>query len=43
MSAMGGNAQNMADNSLKNTKVVVNEIKHIIEVVKINLYTLLWF
>lgn len=27
MSAMGGNAQNMADNSLKNTKVVVNEIK----------------
>lgn len=27
MSAMGGNAQNMADNSLKNTKVIVNEIK----------------
>lgn len=27
MSAMGGNAQNMADNSLKNTNVVVNEIK----------------
>ncbi|UWX60385.1 hypothetical protein N0B40_18540 [Chryseobacterium oranimense] len=27
MSAMNGDAQNMADNSLKNTKVVVNEIK----------------
>lgn len=27
MTAMGGNAQNMADNSLKNTKVIVNEIK----------------
>ncbi|SUX46044.1 Uncharacterised protein [Chryseobacterium indoltheticum] len=25
---MGGNAQNMADNSLKNTKVIVNEIKN---------------
>lgn len=27
MAAMGGDAQNMADNSLKNTKVIVNEIK----------------
>lgn len=27
MSAMGSNSQNMADNSLKNTKVIVNEIK----------------
>lgn len=27
MSAMGGNAQEMADNSFKNTKVIVNEMK----------------